>query len=110
MIFIVAKFDVKPEFADQWPALVAEFTSATRTEAGNLWFEWSRSLEDRNQYVLVEAFRDESAGAAHVQSEHFVRAMEQIPEYISRVPDIVNAHVEGTAWSRLGELKMPDDQ
>jgi quinol monooxygenase YgiN len=44
-----------------------EFTEATRAEPGNLWFEWSRSLDDPMEYVLVEAFRDGDAGAAHVR-------------------------------------------
>ncbi len=71
MIFITAKFQVLPEHADAWPQISAEFTEATRAEPGCLWFDWSRSLADPAEYVLVEAFRDGDAGAAHVQSEHF---------------------------------------
>ena len=74
MIFITAKFRIKPEYADQWPEITREFTEATRNEPGCLWFDWSRSVEDPNEYVLVEAFRDDEAGAAHVQSEHFKKA------------------------------------
>lgn len=47
MIFIVVKFETKPEWTDRWPELVAAFTAATRAEEGNLWFEWSRSLTTR---------------------------------------------------------------
>jgi quinol monooxygenase YgiN len=68
LIFITAKFPVKPEHADAWPSLSREFTEATRAEEGCLWFEWSRSLDDPNVYVLVEAFRDDDAGGAHVRS------------------------------------------
>ncbi len=39
MIFIVVKFQVKPEWADRWVELVTPFTEATRAEPGNLWFE-----------------------------------------------------------------------
>lgn len=35
MIMIVVKFPVKPEYADQWPALSREFTETTRAEPGN---------------------------------------------------------------------------
>ena len=69
MIFITAKFRVLPEHADRWPEITAEFTRATRAEPGCLWFDWSRSLDDPTEYVLVEAFRDGDAGAAHVQSD-----------------------------------------
>ena len=68
MIFITAKFRVLPEYADAWPEISREFTLATRGEPGCLWFDWSRSVADREEYVLVEAFRDGDAGAAHVQS------------------------------------------
>ena len=62
MIFIVVKFKVKPEWSERWADLVADFTHATRQEPGNLWFDWSRSLDDPNEYVLVEAFKDAAAG------------------------------------------------
>lgn len=75
MIFIVVKFETKPEWTERWPDLVASFTAATRAEEGNLWFEWSRSLDDPAEYVLVESFRDGEAGGVHVNSDHFRQAM-----------------------------------
>lgn len=106
MIFITAKFLIKPEHADDWPRLSADFTTATRAEEGNLWFDWSRSLDDPEEYVLVEAFRDEEAGAAHVQSGHFKTATRELPAYLSQTPKIVNASVDGTSWSQLGEMAV----
>lgn len=106
MIFITAKFQVLPEHADQWPEIAAEFTEATRAEAGCLWFDWSRSLDDANEYVLVEAFRDDAAGAAHVQSEHFKKAQETLPPHLARTPRIVNFSVPGEDWSELGEMAV----
>jgi quinol monooxygenase YgiN len=108
MIFITAKFPVQPEHADDWPDLSREFTEATRAEEGCLWFEWSRSLDDPTVYVLVEAFRDDDAGAAHVQSEHFRTATSTLPRYLARTPDIVNFSVPGTQWSALGEMAVRD--
>jgi len=106
MIFITAKFPVLPEHADDWPEISRSFTEATRSEPGCLWFEWSRSLDDPNEYVLVEAFTDDSAGAAHVQSDHFRTATEELPAHLARTPRIVNATVPGTEWSELGELAV----
>ena len=60
MIFICVKWKVKPEYADQWVELTREFTEATRAEPGNLFFDWSRSVDDPNLFVLVEAFKDVS--------------------------------------------------
>ena len=106
MIFIVVKFPVKPEHVDAWPDEVAAFTAATRSEAGNLWFEWSRSLEDPNTFVLVEAFQDDAA-AAHVNSDHFRAGLETIRPLLRRTPDIVSTTIEGAnGWSEMGELQI----
>ena len=106
LIFIAAKFRIKPEHAEAWPEISRSFTEATRAEPGCLWFDWSRSLDDQNEYVLVEAFADEDAGGAHVRSEHFAKAQQELPPYLAETPRIVNANVPGTDWSELGELAV----
>jgi quinol monooxygenase YgiN len=106
LIFITAKFHVLPEHADNWPGISRAFTDATRAESGCLWFDWSRSLDDPTEYVLVEAFRDGDAGAAHVGSDHFKAAQATLPEYLAETPRIVNFEVPGTEWSELGELRV----
>ncbi len=102
MIFIVVKFETKPEWTDRWPDLVAAFTAATRAEPGNLWFEWSRSLDDPAEYVLVEAFRDGEAGSVHVNSDHFKRAMRELPQALASTPRIISQTLDATGWSRNG--------
>lgn len=106
MIFITAKFRIKAADADAWPEISRPFTEATRAEPGCLWFDWSRSLEDPHEYVLVEAFADDAAGGAHVQSDHFKAAQQDLPPHLAETPRIVNATVPGTDWSRLGELAV----
>lgn len=108
MIFIVVKFTVRPEYSDTWLERVSAFTQSTRQEPGNLWFEWSRSVEDPNQFVLLEAFRDAEAGAEHVTSDHFKKAVSDMPPLLAGIPDIVNVEVPGTAWSKLAEMALPD--
>jgi quinol monooxygenase YgiN len=106
MIFITAKFRIRPEDADAWPEIAAEFTNATRAEPGCLWFDWSRSVEDPSEYVLVEAFRDGEAGAAHVRSEHFRTAQRTLPPHLAETPRIVNFDIPQNDWSPLGELAV----
>jgi quinol monooxygenase YgiN len=108
MIFITAKFQIRPEFADEWPKIADEFTQETRNEPGCLWFDWSRSLENPNEYVLVEAFRDGAAGGAHVQSVHFKNAQQTLPPHLAATPRIVNMEIPQDDWSLLGELAVPD--
>jgi quinol monooxygenase YgiN len=106
MIFITAKFRVRPEDADAWPEISRSFTEATRAEPGCLWFDWSRSLDDPTEYVLVEAFRDADAGGAHVQSAHFRAAQAELPPHLAETPRIVNFTVPQDDWSELGELAV----
>jgi quinol monooxygenase YgiN len=107
MIFIVVKFTVRPEYSDQWIDLVDDFTQATRQEAGNLWFEWSRSVENPDQFVLLEAFHEGDAAGEHVNSAHFKAATQQLPPLLVRTPEIINVVVPGTEWSLLAEITVP---
>jgi len=106
MIFITATFQVRPEHAERWPEIAGPFTRATRAEAGCSWFDWSRSLDDPNAYVLVEAFRDAAAGGEHVQSQQFVDARSQLPPHLASTPRIVSTEVPQQDWSELSELAV----
>jgi quinol monooxygenase YgiN len=108
LIFITAKFRVRPEDADHWPEIVATFTAATRAEDGCLWFDWSRSLDDPAEYVLVEAFRDGAAAGRHVESDHFRAARANLPPHLVETPRIINVALEQDDWSALGELAVGD--
>lgn len=108
MIFIVVTFTVRPERSGDWLALVEDFTQATRQEPGNLFFEWSRSVEGANQFVLVEAFADARAGEQHVQTDHFAAAMKAMPAALAATPEIVNVEVPSQGWSRMAELAPVD--
>lgn len=105
MIFIVVKFPVRPDRSEEWLSLVADFTAATRAEPGNIMFEWSRSVADPNEFVLIEAFRDSDAGAAHVNSEHFKAGIASLSDAIADTPKIVNVEAHGDGWAAMSELR-----
>lgn len=104
MIFIVVKFTVRPERSAEWLDLVRDFTEATRSEAGNVFYEWSKSVDNPHQFVLVEGFESAEAGEVHVNSEHFKTAMAWMPDVIAETPQIINVEVPGTGWSAMAEL------
>lgn len=106
MIFITAKFQIKPEYAEDWPGITQAFTEATNAEDGCLWFQWSRSVTDPHEYVLVEAFRDGAAAGAHVQAAHFVDACATLPQYLVATPKVVNFALDQDDWSELGEMRV----
>ncbi len=106
MILIVVKFDVLADHQEDWPSITAEFTAATRAEPGNLWFDWSRSTDTPSEYVLVEAFRDQDAGAAHVNSQHFRDGLAAMRPALSRTPRIIHTEIDADGWSEMGELQI----
>jgi quinol monooxygenase YgiN len=105
MIFIVVKFKVKPEWADRWVDFSKEFTEATRAEPGNLWFDWSRSVEDPHEFVLVEAFADDGAGP-HVNSDHFKKFTAEAPQALVETPQIISEQISASGWNRMGEITV----
>ena len=105
MILIVVKFPVKPDHAAEFQHAIEPFTQDTRQEPGNLWFEWSRGLEDPNEFVLVEAFKDDAA-EAHVTSAHFAAALEAMRPHLVRTPQIISRVVAGDGWDEMGELRI----
>ncbi|HEY9313016.1 putative quinol monooxygenase [Williamsia sp.] len=105
MIFIVVKFKVKPEWTEKWLDLVGPFTQATRNEPGNKWFEWKRSVDDPNEFVLVEAFEDDAAGA-HVNSEHFKKGIADMRQAVVATPKIISHQIDADDWSPMGEMQI----
>lgn len=107
MYFIVVRFPVKPESAARWPQIVSDYTASVRGEEGNLFFEWSRSLEDPHEFVLVEGFTDDGA-AAHVESPHFSEGIEAMRPHLTGTPRIISRQIEGEGWDAMGELKIDE--
>lgn len=104
MILIVVKQPVRAKYADDFPNLVADFTNASRAEPGCVSFDWYRSADDPNLYVLIEIFKDDAAGQAHVESEHFKVAGEAMPRWLSAAPEIIHVNVPGDDWSAVAEV------
>jgi quinol monooxygenase YgiN len=106
MIFIVVKWRPKAEYVDSFINDVAEFTAATRNEPGNLFFDWSRNVEDPSEYILVEGFRDGDAGKQHVTSEHFKTFVAQAPALLAATPLIISQEIDAPGWGEMGEISV----
>jgi quinol monooxygenase YgiN len=105
MILIVVKFPVRPERAEEWTTLAADYARAVQSEEGNLFFEWSRSLDEPDTFVCVEGFRDADAGASHVGTDAFKRFVEQAPDLVARQPQIIYVDApDVSGWGPMGEI------
>ena len=106
MILIVVKFPVRPERADEWATLAGEYACAVRAEEGNLFFEWSRSLEEPDTFVCVEGFRNSDAGASHVGTQAFRDFVDAAPDLVAAQPQIIYVDAPDVAgWGPMGEIQ-----
>ena len=106
MILIVVKFPVRPERAEEWSALAADYARAVNAEEGSLFFEWSRSLEEPDTFVCVEGFRNSDAGASHVGTQAFRDFVERAPDLVAAQPEIIYVDAPDVAgWGPMGEIQ-----
>ena len=70
------------------------------------WKEARGRQPGATEYVLVEAFADDAAGAHHVTTAHFKEAQVALPPHLAETPRIINVTVPGTDWSELEELSV----
>ncbi len=105
MILIIVKQPVREKYADEFPELIAPFIEGSRAEPGCISFDWYRSVDDPNLYVLIELFEDEAAGQAHTESQHFKDSLEYMPRLLSAAPEIIHTEIE----SGFGDVaEVPD--
>jgi quinol monooxygenase YgiN len=106
LILIVVKFPVRPERAEEWSALAADYARAVDAEEGSLFFEWSRSLEEPDTYVCVEGFRDAAAGGSHVGTDAFKRFVDVAPDLVAAQPQIIYVDAPDVpGWGPMGEIR-----
>ncbi|WP_166509547.1 putative quinol monooxygenase [Blastococcus sp. TF02-8] len=106
MILIVVKMPVRPERADEWAGLAADYARAVNAEEGSLFFEWSRSVEEPDTWVCIEGFRDSDAGAAHVGTDAFKQFVDKAPDLVSAQPQIIYVDSpEVPGWGPMGEIQ-----
>lgn len=62
---------VKPELVEEFIAATLKNQSASRGEEGNVRFDFLRSKEQPNYFLLYEVYRDEAAAKAHKETAHY---------------------------------------
>ena len=106
MILIVVTFPVRPERADEWAQLAAEYARAVNAEEGSLFFEWSRSVDEPDTWVCIEGFRDADAGGAHVGTQAFTDFVAQAPDLVAAQPQIIYVDApDVSGWGPMGEIQ-----
>ena len=84
-VYVATYLEVRPATERQGAALAAQYTSATRAQAGNLRVEALQEIGRTNRLVILETWMDQAALAAHQKAAHTtefrdrLRAVHRIP-------------------------------
>ncbi len=106
MILIIVKFPIREDRMEQWRELSRFYTDAVTAEPGNVFFEFSQSMDEPNTYVAIEGFRDDAAGKEHMQQAHVERFMSEMPDIVSAQPRIIYVDAEEvTGFGPMGEIR-----
>jgi quinol monooxygenase YgiN len=105
VILINIVMPIRPEKTDEWLALADSYAKDVNAEEGCLFFKFSRSLTDENEYVCIEGFRDADAGAAHVAQPHVKRFFEAAPDVVSETPQIIYIDTPHDGFGPMGEIQ-----
>ncbi len=70
---VMAYYHAQPGMGDRVSELLGELTTATRQEPKNLGYEFYRSPQDPDRFVILERYTDASGLDDHRASAHFQR-------------------------------------
>jgi quinol monooxygenase YgiN len=70
MITFIAHLKVRPENGPAFEALMTHVRDLTRQhESGVAYYDFGKSVDEPDTYVVIEVYRDAGAQAAHMQTD-----------------------------------------
>lgn len=86
--YIVARFQARHGRADEVEPLLRGFVEPSRDEDGCLFYDLCRSIEDPDQFVIVDGWRDHAAFEAHAGTERVARTLAALEPMLLEAPTI----------------------
>ncbi len=87
-IRVVARVRAKPGLQGTVEVALRGLLAPTRAEAGCVFYELYRSIEDPCAFCFVEEWKDRAALDAHSKSAHLQAALAQAGPFIAGAPEI----------------------
>ena len=105
MILINIRMQIRPEKMDEWLAVAHAYSKDVNSEEGCLFFNFSRSISDENEFICIEGFKDAEAGATHVRQPHVKKFFEVTPDLVATQPQIIYIDTPHDGFGPMGEIK-----
>ena len=78
MITFIAHLTVRPENGPAFEALMAHVRDMTRRhEPGVAYYDFGKSVDEPDTYVVIEVYRDAGAHAAHMETDWVTESIPQ---------------------------------
>jgi len=82
-IRVVARDHIRPECKEKAFELLKELIAITRTEPGNISYQYFQDCNDPEYYAMIELWENQEALKAHLESDHFKRIIPQLGEMMA---------------------------
>jgi quinol monooxygenase YgiN len=105
MILINIKMQIRPEKEAEWLALADSYAKDVNTEDGCLFFQFSRSLNDNNEFICIEGFKDAEAGSTHVKQPYVKKFFDTAPDLVATQPQIIYMDAPHDGFGPMGEIQ-----
>ncbi|MBV7390034.1 MULTISPECIES: putative quinol monooxygenase [Enterococcus] len=83
MIIINVLLKVKPEKREEFLVFVEDLVSKSRQDEGALFYDCLESLDTKNQFMIIENWRDQAAVDLHNETAHLKKFIVEIDQYLA---------------------------
>ncbi len=85
MIVLNVTYKCKPDLRDEFLEMIMTegIDTECRNEPGNIKYDYYRSVDDCDELLLIEKWRDAEVLAAHSRQPHFARLGELKTEFVA---------------------------
>lgn len=93
MIAYVAELTARPDAADRLGRLLEALVRSTASEPGARIYTVHQQVDDVTRFVVYEAYADQAAGDAHMQSSALQSALQAFGELLAQPPVLRHLNV-----------------
>jgi quinol monooxygenase YgiN len=85
MITMIVTYKCKPDMREEFLEMIMTegIDVSSRSEAGNLKYDYYIPTESSDELLLIEKWKDEDAHAEHRKQPHYARLKELKPEFVT---------------------------
>lgn len=79
MYIVVVHSHIKEEHIERFREITIQNAESSRREAGCVRFDILQQADDPSRFTFIEMFKSEEDGAAHQETNHFKKWLEEAP-------------------------------